>query len=89
MQLPIVSHTLNRPNLSAVGLHRKHRARLYRSAVKKHRARATIRCVAADVSAGQRQPFADEVDQQQPRLDLGSLIFTVYLDMDDSLCGHK
>ena len=43
-----------------------------------HGARAAARRVAADVGAGEAERLAEEVDEQEPRLDLGerSLPFT-------------
>ena len=40
-------------------------------AVDEHGARAAVRRVAADVRPGQPELLAQEVDEQQPRLDVG------------------
>jgi len=55
---------LDRHHLVAVGLGREDRAGLHRYAVQGHRASAALRRVAADVSAGEAQVIAEEVDQE-------------------------
>jgi len=60
---------LDRGDPRAVGLDREHRAALDRLAVEVNRARAAARGVTADVRAGQAELLADEVDEQEPRLD--------------------
>src|SRR6266851_609598 len=69
MELARLLQALDRGDLRAVGLHREHGARLDRVAVEDHGARAAVRGVAADVGAGHPEHFADEVHEQEPRLD--------------------
>ena len=64
-------------DLAPVDLDGQHRAGLHRPAVDQHRARAAVGRVAAHVRAGQPEPAADQVGQQQPRLHLGDLLLAV------------
>ena len=58
----------------AVGLHREHQAGAHRRAVEQdHRAGAAYAVLAADMRAGQPQIVAQEIAQQQARLDLRSI----------------
>ena len=52
-----------------VGLHGEQAAAAHRDAVEEHRARAADAVLAADVRAGQAQPVAKEVGEEQSRLD--------------------
>ncbi len=56
--------------LVAVGLDRQHQAGAHRLAVDEHRAGAADAVLAADVGAGEAELVAQEVGEQQPRLDL-------------------
>src|SRR5256885_5147688 len=69
MELAALLQPLDRGDLGAVGLHGEHRARLHRVAVEDHGARAAVRGVAADVRARHAEHFANEVDEQEARLD--------------------
>src|SRR6266550_2026267 len=60
----------HREHPPAVGHGREHRARLHRQFVHPDHAGAAVRGVAAPVRAGEPELIAQEVDQQQPRLDL-------------------
>src|SRR6185436_13004139 len=82
VQLAALLQALDGVDAAAVGLHGEHRARLHRLAVELDRAHAAMRRVAADVGAGQAQVLADEVHQQQPRLDLGFAHRAVHRDAD-------
>ena len=53
-----------------VGLHGEQAARAHRDAVEPHRARAADAVLAADVGAGEAEAVAEEVGQEQPRLDV-------------------
>ena len=66
-----VGHALDRLDLAAVGLDGEHRARLGALAVDVDGAGAAVARVAADVGAGQAEDVAQEVDEQEPRLDVG------------------
>ena len=78
VELRALGEPLDRGDLAAVRLHREHRARLRRHAVHEDGAGAAARRVASDVGAGEAERLAQEVDEQEPRLDLGerSLPFT-------------
>ena len=56
---------------AAVELHGQQRARLGRLAVDQHRAGAAVGGVTTDVGAGQAEDVAQQVHQQQARLDVG------------------
>ena len=70
VQLAVLGQTLDRGDLGAVGLDGEDRAGLDAAAVDQHRARAALARVAADVRAGQQQLLAQEVDEEQARLDV-------------------
>src|SRR6516165_12770696 len=56
---------LDRSDLGAARLNRKHRTRLHRFAVHIHRTSATMAGVAADMRTGDPELLAQQVDQQQ------------------------
>src|SRR5215475_2607015 len=60
----------HREHPPAVGHGGEHRARLHRQLVHPDHAGAAVRGVAAPVGAGQPELIAQEMDQQQPRLDI-------------------
>ncbi len=70
MQDAALLQPLDGADLRAIGLNGEHRAGLGRDAVHEHRAGAAARRVATDVRAGQVRHLADEVHEQQSRLDL-------------------
>src|SRR5262249_19675703 len=70
VQLGTVREALDRLHLAAVDLDGEVRARLGRSPVDEHRARAAVARVAADMGAGEAELLPQQVDEQQPRLDL-------------------
>ena len=68
--------------VDAVGLHREPRARFDRDAVDEHRAGAALAGVAADLGAGEAERLAQEVHEQQPRLDVALIGAAVDGDPD-------
>src|SRR6266550_5365564 len=66
-----VGHPLDRPDLGAVRLDGEHRARLGALAVHVDRAGTAVARVAADVRTGEQEHIAQEVDEEQPGLDVG------------------
>ena len=68
---------LHRRQLPPIGLDRQHRAGLDRHAVEQNRAGAAMARITTDMGTGQAQPLPDEMDEQQPRLDLGTNLFAV------------
>ena len=88
VQRAVLLQALDRHELLAVGLHREHRARLHRAAVHEHGAGAAVRGVAADVGAGQPQILAEQVDQQQARLDVGLVLLAVDGELDHASSAH-
>src|SRR5438552_1736936 len=82
MQLAAGREALHRRDGVAVGLYGEHRARLDRHAVNQHRTGSAVGRVAPDMGAGEPDRLAEEVHQQQPRLDIGSVLRSVYRDRD-------
>src|SRR5712691_989908 len=82
VQLAGGGQALDGTDLVPVDLDGQHGAGLHRPAVDQDRARAAVRRVAAHVRAGQGEPAADQVRQQQPRLHLGDLLRTVDRELD-------
>src|SRR5437899_11440440 len=87
VQLSVLLQAFHRGDLRALGLDGEDRARLHRIAVEQHRAGAAVRGVAADVRAGQAQVLAEQVDEQQPRLDLHAVRSAVDGQLD-VMPGH-
>src|SRR5690242_8388694 len=71
MELAALLQAFDRGDLAAVRLHGEHGARLHRLAVQVHRAGAAVAGVAADVGPGHAEVLADEVHEQESRLDFG------------------
>src|SRR5262245_28656730 len=70
MELPILFEPFDRHDLGAVCLDGKHGARLHGFFVENHRTGAAVRRVAADVRARQPELVAQEMNEEQPRIDL-------------------
>ena len=79
---PLALQPLHREHPVPVGHGGEHRAGLHRGLVQPDHARAAVRGVAAPVRAGEAQLVAQEVDQQQPRLDLAGVVDAVDGDGD-------
>jgi hypothetical protein len=73
MECRTIRQTLDGLQVVTIRLDREHGAGLDRLAVEQDRARAAARGVAADVGPGQSQILPDQVNQQQPGLDLGAV----------------
>ena len=71
VEVGAVGHPLDGLELAAVGLDGEHRARLGALAIDVDGARAAVAGVAADVRAGQPEVVAQEMDEEQARLDIG------------------
>src|SRR4030095_459087 len=69
-------------DLALVRLHREHRARLHGASVEDDRAGPAMRGVAADMGAGEAEHLADEVDEEEPGLDVGLVLLTVDRHLD-------
>src|SRR5437879_11463166 len=65
---------LDRRERCAVRLHRKHQTGAHRLAVEQHGAGAAHAVLAADVGAGEPQVLAQEVAQEEPRLDVAPVL---------------
>src|SRR6266508_750360 len=78
MELAILRQPFHGGDRAAVGLDPEHRAGLDRNAVHKHRAGAAVRSVAADMRAGEPEHAADEMHQEQARLDVGRSLRSIY-----------
>src|SRR5712671_1013154 len=87
VELAVLLQALHGADVRAVGLYRQHRARLHRLAVQEHRAGAAVGGVAADVRPGQPQILAEQMDQEQPRLDVDSMTRAVHPQFD-VMPGH-
>ena len=75
-------------DLGAVGLDGEHRARLGAAPVDVDGARAAVAGVAAGVGAGEPERVAQEVDEEEARLDVGLARLAVDGDRD-VLCRHR
>ena len=82
MRFVPVGEALDGGHRGAVSGHRKDRAGLGAAAVDEDRARSTVTRIAADVRAREAGHVADEIDEQQPRLDVCRDGPAVYLDAD-------
>src|SRR6478672_6385194 len=83
-----VGHPLDGLDLVPVGLDREDGAGLRALAVEVDGARAAVAGVAPDVGAGQPEVVAQEVDEQEPRFDVGLVGLAVDGDRD-VLRGHR
>ena len=68
-QAGVVREALDGFDGCAVSLHGEHEARAHRGAFESHGARTTDAVLAADVRPGEAELVAEEVDQQESRLD--------------------
>src|SRR5438034_6759345 len=82
VQLTVGREPLDRLDLGSVGLDRQHHAALHEHAVDEDGAGSAVPRVATDVTAGQVEIVADEVDQQPPRIDLALVLLAVDVDGD-------
>ena len=82
VELAVDLERLDGADLVALAHRRQHRARLDRLAVHQHDAGAAVGRVAAPVGAGQAERLADEVDEQQARLDVARDLLAVDGDRD-------
>src|SRR6266478_8396286 len=87
VELAVLGHPFDGPDLGAVGLHRQHGTGLHRLAVEMDGAGAALARVAPHVRAGQPRQLADEVDEQQPRLDFMGVLDAV--DGDGDGLAHR
>jgi hypothetical protein len=78
VEFAVLRKPLDRDDRGAVGLNREQGARLGASAVDEDRAGAALAGVAADVRARQIELLAQEVHEQQPRLDVRFAHLAVY-----------
>jgi hypothetical protein len=87
---PVRHQSLNRRHLMAVGLRRQDGAGLHGDPVKRDRARAALRGVAADVRSGEAQVLAEEVHKQGAGGDSGGARSAVDRHLDGNLprSGH-
>ena len=70
MELSVAGEPLDRGHLGAIGLHGENRARLHRLPVEENGAGAAKRRLTTDVGPGQITNVAQEVDEQEARLNL-------------------
>ena len=86
MELTIRRQALYGGDAGAVGLAGEHGARFDGHAVDEHDAGAALRCVAADMGAGQAQMLAQELHQQGAGVDIRGDGIAVY---DQGNLGHQ
>src|SRR3954471_24431928 len=77
VQAAVVLEAFDRGDLVALGGRRQHRARLRRLAVPQPHARPAVGGVVAPMRPGQPELVAQEVDEQQPRLDVAGVLLAV------------
>src|SRR5262249_62081910 len=75
-------HPFNGVDARAVALHRKHQAAAHHHAVDAYAAGAAYAVFAADMTAGERNVFAQEVDQRLARIDAFAHLLAVHDDGD-------
>ena len=75
MQRAVLGRCPSTVMISCPGLDGEHRARLHRAAVQEDGAGPAVRRVAPDVGAGQPQRLPDEMDKQEPGLDVSFVFF--------------
>src|ERR1700722_18653776 len=80
VHLPDAAEAFDRLDAAAFGLHREHQASAGTVAVDQHRAGAADALLAADMGAGQAQRVAQEIGEEEPRLNGGA--------MDRAVDGH-
>src|SRR5215470_6671671 len=77
-----ISHAFDGVDVRAVALHRQHQAAAHHHAVDAHAAGAAYAVFAADMTAGERNVFAQEVDQRLARIDAFAHLLAVDDDGD-------
>ena len=87
MKPAVFSHAFDRHNICAVGLDRKHRARLHRKSIGQDCARAANTGFATDMRPGQARYIADEVRQQKARLHVFFVDLAVNFDFHVHTAG--
>src|SRR5438067_4366233 len=87
VELAVLLEALDGSDLMSVGLHGEEGARLHRLPLEQHGAGAAVGGVAADMRSGHAQVLAQEVDEEQARLDLRLLGVAVDGDLD-AMCRH-
>src|SRR5262245_27183065 len=87
MQFSICGESFHSLDFHSIGLHGKNRTRLDGFAVQLNSARAAGGRITADVRAGHVEVLAQEVDEQQPRLNIRFVSLSVdsYFDV---MCAH-
>src|SRR5437899_985339 len=82
MQRGATRHPFDRGDRQAVRLNREHRAGLGATPADEDGARAAVARVAADMGAGQPEDVTQQVDEQEPRLDVRLASFAIDRDGD-------
>src|SRR5260370_39225074 len=77
VQLSVLAETLIRQNLAVMRLYGKHCARLHCHAIQQDRAGPAVAGIAPDMCSSEIQRFAQQLNQQQPWLDLTIVGFPV------------
>jgi hypothetical protein len=87
MQLPMLLQTFHRQYVAPIGLNSEERTGFDGFAIQEHRARPAVGGIAADVRASQAQDIAQEMDEEEPRLDLSLAGHAIDGD-SNTMCGH-
>src|SRR5262249_19883154 len=77
VELPVLLEALDGHDRPAVRLDGENRARLDGPPVEEDGAGAAVRCVTPDMGAGEAEDLPEQVDQEQPRLDVRVTALTV------------
>src|SRR5258705_3127969 len=86
VELPVLLQPLHGHDLAPVGLDGEHGARLDRAAVEEDGARPAVRGVAPDMGAREPEHLPDQVDQQQPGLDVRLMLLAIDRHLDQHRC---
>src|SRR3954471_21105963 len=86
MELAVFREPLDRHNVRAVRLRRKHRARFHRAAVHVNGAAAALARIATDVRAREPEHVANEIREQRAVFDFTRVLRAIYRDFDLGHC---
>src|SRR4030095_1416939 len=82
VELAVLLQPFHRHDLAPVGLDGEHGARLHRTAIEQDGAGPAVGGVPPDMGAGEPEHLPDQVDQQQPRLDVRLVLLAIDRDLD-------
>src|SRR5262245_5382238 len=88
IELADATKAFDRLDRAAIGLHRKHQARSNAVAIDQHRAGAANAVLAADMRTGEPERLAQEIGEQQPRLDCKFVGLAIDGNIDVARSSH-